>query len=232
MTRGLRKLVFTAHITLSLGWIGAVAAFLVLSIAGLTSHDAEVVRSAYLSMNLICLYLIVPLSLAALATGLTQSLGTEWGLFQHYWVVVKFLLTILSITVLLLHQFTAVAAAAKLVSGAAAGTMPRAELGPLAFELVRASGLGMLVLLVVTTLSVYKPWGRTRYGRRERQERRHRPARSQQTIGVKSTTDPDNEATRDSSPRGLKIFLAAGIGVFVVLLVWIYLTGHSLHHGH
>src|SRR5229473_2107668 len=112
MTPSLRKLVLTAHITFSVSWIGAVAAFLVLSIAGLTSQDAEVVRGAYVSMNLICLYIIVPLSLTALATGLIQSLGTKWGLFQHYWVLIKFLLTILSITVLLMHQFTAMAEAA------------------------------------------------------------------------------------------------------------------------
>lgn len=90
-------------------------------------------------MNLICLYIIVPLSLAALVTGQIQSLGTRWGLFRHYWVLVKFLLTILCITVLLFHQLTAVAKAAKLVSGNAAGTLPRAELGGVGFVLVRAS---------------------------------------------------------------------------------------------
>src|SRR5258708_40185952 len=46
MTPALRKLTITAHVTFSVGWLGAVAAFLVLSIAGLTSHDAEVVRGA------------------------------------------------------------------------------------------------------------------------------------------------------------------------------------------
>lgn len=66
MTPRLRKLALTAHITFSVGWLGAVAGFLALSIAGLTSHDAEVVRGAYLSMNLIGLYIIVPMSFAAL----------------------------------------------------------------------------------------------------------------------------------------------------------------------
>src|SRR5713226_5007653 len=94
MTPRLRKLALTTHITLSVGWLGAVAGFLVLSIAGLTSQDAEVVRGAYLAMNLIGLFVIVPMSLAALATGVVQALATEWGLLRHYWVLVKFLLTI------------------------------------------------------------------------------------------------------------------------------------------
>jgi len=76
------------------GLVGCGCWFFVLSIAGLTSRDAEVVRGSYLSMNLMGLYILVPLSLAALVTGLMQSLGTQWGLFRHWWVLMKFLLTL------------------------------------------------------------------------------------------------------------------------------------------
>ena len=74
MTPALRKLTITAHVAFSVGWLGAVAAFLVLSIAGLTSRDAEVVRGAYLSMDLISRFVIIPMCFAALATGLLQAL--------------------------------------------------------------------------------------------------------------------------------------------------------------
>jgi len=46
MTSALRKLTLTAHVVFSIGWIGAVAAFLTLSIAGLTSQSPETVRGA------------------------------------------------------------------------------------------------------------------------------------------------------------------------------------------
>jgi len=117
------------------------------------------VRSAYLSMNLIGQFIIVPLSLAALLTGLIQSLGTHWGLFRHYWVSVKFVLTILAIIILLLHQFTAVEGAARSVMGSTAGTLP--EVGKLGTQLVTDAGAALLVLLVITALGVFKPWGRT-----------------------------------------------------------------------
>src|SRR6266704_6394420 len=90
MTPALRKMTITAHVTFSVGWLGAVAAFLVLSIAGLTSHDADVVRGAYLSMDLISWFVIIPMCFAALATGLLQALGTPWGLFRYYWILMKF----------------------------------------------------------------------------------------------------------------------------------------------
>lgn len=46
MTARVRKLALTAHITFSVGWLGAVAGFLALSIAGLVSQDDEMVRGA------------------------------------------------------------------------------------------------------------------------------------------------------------------------------------------
>src|SRR5882724_8910738 len=160
MTPTLRKLTITAHVTFSIGWLGAVAAFLVLSIAGLTSRDTEVVRGAYLSMDLISRFVIIPLCFAALATGLLQALGTPWGLFRYYWILLKFGLAIFATSALLIHQFAVMTVAAKRVSGAAAETLFSADFGPLKTELVRAPGLAIL-LLVVTTLGVYKPWGLT-----------------------------------------------------------------------
>src|SRR5882762_9473464 len=103
MTPRLRRIGLTAHIVTSVGWLGAVGAFLALSIAGVTSHDADTVRSAYLSMNLIGEFVIVPMSFAALATGLVQALGTEWGLLRYTWVLLKFVLTVGATVLLLLH---------------------------------------------------------------------------------------------------------------------------------
>jgi len=152
MSPRVRKVALTAHVTSSVGWLRSVATFLVLSIAGLTSHDVEIVRGAYLAMNLIGLFIIVPLSLAALLTGLVQSLGTHWGLFRHYWVLVKFLLTIGATMFLLLHQFTAVAQAAKRVSRTAAGISP--DVGRLGSQPMSDAALALLVLVVITTQSV------------------------------------------------------------------------------
>jgi hypothetical protein len=215
MTPALRKLTITAHVAFSVGWLGAVAAFLVLSIAGLTSHDAEVVRGAYLSMDLISRFVVIPMCLAALATGLLQALATPWGLFRYYWILLKLGLAIFATIALLIHQFAVMAVAAKRVSGVAAETLFSADFLSLKTELVRAPSLAILLLLVVTTLGVYKPWGLTRYGRRKRQE----PRKGQQ--------QPDN-----GIPLGVKIFFAA-LGVLVLLVVVLHVTGHGFDsHGH
>jgi hypothetical protein len=163
MTPRLRKFALTAHVTSSVGWLGAVAVFLVLSIAGLTSRNAQTVRAAYLATELITWFVIVPLSLASLITGIVQSLGTAWGLFRHYWVMVKLLLTILATIILLLHTQPI----SYLAGVAAEATLSNTYLRGLRIQLVADAGAALLVLLVATMLSVYKPRGRTPYGQRK-----------------------------------------------------------------
>src|SRR5882724_11427779 len=104
MTSSLRKFALTAHVTSSVALLGAIAAFLALALTGLASQDEQMVRAAYLSMELIASRVIVPLAFAALLTGVFQSLATPWGLFQHYWVLIKLVLTVFAASVLLIKM--------------------------------------------------------------------------------------------------------------------------------
>src|SRR5215204_3472135 len=106
MTPRLRKFALATHITLAVGWIGAVAGYIPLDVAAATSQDAQTLRAAYLAMELIAWYVIVPLALASLLTGLLMSLGTKWGLFRCYWVLISLLLTIIATVVLLVETQT------------------------------------------------------------------------------------------------------------------------------
>ncbi len=165
MTPGLRKLVLTAHITSSVGWLGSVVAYLALVVAARTTQDAQKMRAAWIAMELTGWFVIVPLALASVLIGIVNALGTQWGLFRHYWVLVKFLLTIFATVILLLHMptvsyFAIVAADTNSVS-----------LAGLPGEIVHAGG-GLLVLLVTMILSVYKPRGMTAHGWRKQHEER------------------------------------------------------------
>lgn len=174
LTPSLRKLALTLHVTSSVGWIGAVAAFLALAVAGVTSQDAQTVRSADLAMDLTAWFIIVPFCFTSLLTGLVSSLGTPWGLFRHYWVLVKLLITIPATLVLLVHMqpISLLAAVASKTTLALSGS----DLHGLRTLLVTAAGAGLLVLLVLTTLSIYRPRGLTPYGwRRQREQRASSP---------------------------------------------------------
>ncbi|MEP7356943.1 MAG: hypothetical protein ABI847_06855 [Anaerolineales bacterium] len=167
MTTRLRKLALMAHIIASVGWMGADAAFLALAVAGLTSQDPQLVPAAYLAMRLTAWYVIIPLSLASLLTGLVQSLGTKWGLFRHYWIVFKLLINVFANVVLLIHTQPI----DRLARAAAESALANGALYEARLQLVVAAGGGLLLLLVAATLAVYKPRGLTPDGWRQQRAR-------------------------------------------------------------
>lgn len=169
MSPGLRKLVLTAHVVTSVGWLGAVAATLALGVLGLTSRDAQTVRGAYLALEAMGWFVLLPLSVGSLVSGVVQSLGTKWGLFRHYWVVFKLLINVVASVVLLTYMrtlgFFADVAARAAPSGGDLGVLRSPSV------VIHASG-ALLLLLVATILAVYKPRGMTRYGWRKQQGQR------------------------------------------------------------
>ncbi len=172
MSPGVRKFVLTTHLTASVGWIGAVVAYLALGVSAVTTQDAQTVRAAWIAMEVTGWYAIVPLALAALLTGLVMSLGTPWGLFRHYWVLISLVLTMLSTAVLLSHMPTVTR-----MAGFVAQADDASLVGGLGGDLFHP-GLGLLILLVITMLNVYKPRGLTPYGWRKQQEERVSLARA------------------------------------------------------
>jgi hypothetical protein len=159
-----RKFALTVHLVFSLGWIGAAIAYLALGLSAVGSTgDPAIVRGCWIAMDLVGWLVIVPMALGALATGLVMALATPWGLLRHYWVLLSLGLTLVSAVVLLLHMPLVSAAAAR------AQTADAQELASLGGDLLHPA-IGLVLLLVVAVLNVYKPRGTTRRGRR-------RPAR-------------------------------------------------------
>jgi len=167
MPPGLRKFALAVHLTLSVGWIGAIAAYMALDVTAATSQDAQMLRAAYLGMEWIARSVIVPLAFASLLSGLVMSLGTKWGLFRHYWVLISLLLTVLA-TLVLLEETKVISSLAAIAADPAT---PSDDLRALPSTLVHSVG-GTVVLLVILVLNVYKPQGTTRYGWRKQQEER------------------------------------------------------------
>lgn len=159
MTQRLSKVMLTAHITFSVGWIGTVSAFLVLAVVGNVGNN-QMVFASYIAMELIAWFVIVPFCFASLLTGLIQAFGTHWGLFKHYWIVVKLVLTLVSTIVLMLHMQPIT----QLSNIASETNLSVTDFRALRIQLVADAGAALLVLLATTTISVYKPWGKIEFG--------------------------------------------------------------------
>lgn len=221
MTSRLRKFVLTAHITASVGWLGAVTTFLVLALVGLTSKDDQIIRAAYITMELMTWYVIVPLAGASLVTGLIQSLGTPWGIFRHYWILAKFIITVIGAGLLLIHTRPI----GILADAASRLTTSVGNYRGLQVQLVGDAVAAIVLLLAATILSVYKPWGLTAYGRRKQAK-----STSQQDVLVKSDYEPRIQPSRRPALRRPRWVYVVGIHAVILVLLFIalHLTGRGL----
>jgi hypothetical protein len=163
MPPAVRKAALAVHLTVSVGWIGGVVCYLVLGLWATRTTEEQSIRAAWAAMDTVGWYALVPLAVASLATGLLMALGTRWGVFRHYWVVISLILTIIAVVVLVLHMPDVTATAQLAATGSAD------QLDDLGGDLAHPA-IGLVLLLVVQTLNIYKPRGLTRYGQR-RQDR-------------------------------------------------------------
>jgi hypothetical protein len=97
----------------------------------------------------------------------SSSLGSKWGLFQHYWVLAKLLMNVFATVVLLMYTQTL-----SYLADLANRTSSGGDLSELRSPSpILHAGAALLLLLVATTLAVFKPHGMTPYGQRKRQRR-------------------------------------------------------------
>ena len=157
LTPPLRKLVLATHVIVSVGWLGIVAAMLVLEISAVTTHDVGMSKATYTLIGSVSDTLLMPppasFGLAALLTGIVLSLGTKWGLLKHYWILAKLLLTVAVILsgIFLVDRWIQ-----------QAGAHPEDASAPML--LICVFMLHLVMLGAATILSVYKPRGTTGRG--------------------------------------------------------------------
>ncbi|MFD9206910.1 DUF2269 domain-containing protein [Streptomyces sioyaensis] len=162
LSRPARRAVLVLHVAVSVGWLGLTLGLLALGLTGYTTGSPDMATAAYRAMKVFGDWLVLPIALMSLLSGLVLSLGTPWGLARHRWVVIKFWLTLLT---LLLSVFALRPGINDLAAAAAAGTPAPG------IHLVIAPAIATATYFFLTAISVLKPWGPTKRGSRLRAAR-------------------------------------------------------------
>ena len=154
LKRPVRRGLLVAHVAVSVSWLGLTVGLLALGITAFTTGDPATVGAATRAMKIFGDWLVVPVALLALVTGLVLALGTPWGLARHRWVWTKFWLTLITTGLSIFSLRPGIDAAA-------------AD-GAVDINLVVAPSVATGTYLFITAISILKPWGLTRRGRRTR----------------------------------------------------------------
>jgi zinc transporter ZupT len=139
-----RNAILTAHIVFSVGLLGDSAGYLAVAVRTSTLDDPALVHDSVKTLNMFSLVFGIPLSFAALLTGLALGLGTRWGVFRYPWVVAKL---VLIVTVLLVGGLVIAPASDQMLNGE----------GDRTARLIAAAAYDVVALAAATSLGVFKP---------------------------------------------------------------------------
>jgi hypothetical protein len=148
-----RKLLLTVHVASAVSVLGTDLVLLVLGISSVSGANPQTI---YPAAHFIATWLLAPLALVALTTGVLLGLLTGWGLLRYWWVTIKLVLTTILTGVILFVLVPSLGVAANAATAAQAFTT--AERLPLA--VAPAAGVTLLILMVV--LAIFKPPWRLR----------------------------------------------------------------------
>jgi hypothetical protein len=144
------KAALTAHVLASVGWFGIAVLVAFCGLAAAAADDPSLIAALYRTMETTP-WLSIPTGLMAIATGTLLGLGTAFGLVRYWWVVAK--ITIAVAVVVTDAVLVRVVTHDAVVSGTAAPPLYGSTIAH------------VVVLAVATTLSVFKPRGRTPWAR-------------------------------------------------------------------
>ncbi|WP_217168407.1 DUF2269 family protein [Streptomyces sp. AC512_CC834] len=160
LSRPARRVSLVVHVVAAACWLGLTLGLLALGLTAATTASPVTVEASVRCMKLFADWLLLPLALLTLASGLVLALGTPWGLARHRWVFTKFWLTLATTTATVFALRPGVNSA---VTAVAAG-----ESLPDAGDVLFGPVVSLSAYVLMTVISLLKPWGLTRRGRRLR----------------------------------------------------------------
>lgn len=154
------------HVYLGGIWGGGAASLFAIHCLYPTNSGAEL-YARNMAMIYIDNYIIIPAAIGSCLTGLIYSHFTNWGYLKYYWVIVKWVFTIIFIVIgffwlipwlNIMLEFSDAMRNFPVISSSD-------------YDVAMSVHLAMTVLqaaflLFIVIVSVFKPWGRTQFKRR------------------------------------------------------------------
>jgi len=156
--RRTRKAVLTAHIVSAGAWIGMDVVMGVLVVTAMVTGSTSTEALCCRALELFAVWPLFGAGVATLVSGVVLGLGTSYGLVRYWWVAAKLVINLVLVTLVALLLRPGVAEAARYGEALAAGRPSDIDLSSMFMPPL----VSTTALIVATTLSVFKPFGRIR----------------------------------------------------------------------
>lgn len=149
-----RQLTVWLHVVSSVGWLSQALALVSLLALALAATDSTVTLSALTMAKHLDMSVLAQLANVSAFTGFMLAATTAWGFFRHWWVLLKFAITIVQL-------YVGIFVLAPTLRGSA--LTGQTSVWMLVGAVVMAGAIGFQAWL-----SIAKPWGRTQWTSREK----------------------------------------------------------------
>ncbi|GAB1545362.1 hypothetical protein NUACC21_80380 [Scytonema sp. NUACC21] len=150
----------TAHVSFAALWTGTVLSMFLLAWRNQHSTHADILYALNSAINLLDDFIVIPSAIGSLVTGTLLCWLTVWGFFKFYWVIAKWIVTVVLIVFGTFWLFP--------WGNAATAMSQEQRLQALQNPLYTFDAKGVLVgtfvqvlcLVTMIGISIIKPWGR------------------------------------------------------------------------
>ncbi|MED3624443.1 hypothetical protein [Neobacillus thermocopriae] len=157
-----KSILVAIHVLAVASWIGGTLAMLLLAIYLQSGANGEQLLYTMASMEVIDENLLKYPALLSLITGIMLSVWTQWGLTKYYWVIIKLVLTILTILIgiFFLNKWTA--SLGILIEDMGFIALKNEEFQHTWTQIVTTSSFNILCLAFMTFITYLKPFGKVK----------------------------------------------------------------------
>lgn len=166
-----KSLLVAIHVISVASWIGGTLGMLLLGVYLQNAANGEQLYYTLANMEIIDENLLKYPALLSLITGIMLSIWTQWGLVKHYWVTIKFILTILTIMIgiLFLNKWTA--SIGEMVKDIGFATLQNQDFQTTWWSIIITGTFNLLCLVFMVFITYYKPFGKIKKKNRKVDEK-------------------------------------------------------------
>lgn len=161
-----RKALLAAHVISSASWVGIAVVIVAMSVVAITTSDLRTALVTYKLMATFDITLLPWANFAATLTGIALGLTTKWGLIRYYWVAIKLAISLAILFSAFAFVHISLETLIEEVEHLAATGGTIAQLSDTTNVVFAGFAIPLLSLVAAMLLSMYKPGGRTRRGKR------------------------------------------------------------------
>ncbi|MXQ53695.1 hypothetical protein [Shimazuella alba] len=155
-----KQFLVAVHVISVASWIGGTFGMLLLGFYLQNAVDEHQLHYTLLSMEVIDENLLKYPALLSLLTGILLSIWTQWGLFKHYWITIKLVLTLLTITIgiLFLNKWTT--GLLEFINKLGVASLQNQDFQNSWLSIIIVASFNLLCLLFMVFITYYKPFGK------------------------------------------------------------------------